>query len=149
MYNYITNFILRKISCSVCIQIQRTCNLNNETSVAEHHLAFWQRKFAKRTVAWESTVLYRSDISFRSATGNVKDIPIKMLNFGCKVTENNNRGTTWYCTVQDNESIFKCIFATNLQNRLTFSKIICIDGFQLRTDLYKKETALSNIGLTS
>jgi len=40
MYNYITNFILRKIPCSVWIQIHRTCNVNNVTSVAEHHLAF-------------------------------------------------------------------------------------------------------------
>jgi len=40
------------------------------------------------------------------------------------------------------------LFATNLHNRLTFSKIICIDMFGLRTHLHKKDRALSNIGLT-
>jgi hypothetical protein len=110
MYNYITNFIPRKIPCSVCVQIHRTCNLNNVTSVTEHGLAFWQWKCTQRTVAWESTVLYRSDVSFRSANGKIKDIPIKMWNSGCKVTEKHNQGTIIYCTVEDNESIFKCIF---------------------------------------
>lgn len=110
MYNYITNLILRKIPCSICIQFHWTCNLNNVASVAQHRLAFWQWKCARRSVAWESTILYRSDISFRSATGKVKDIPIKMLNVGCKVTEKHNRGITMYCKVEDNESVFKCIF---------------------------------------
>jgi hypothetical protein len=109
MYSYITNFIFRKIPCSVCIQIQRTCNLNYVTTAAKHRLAFWQWKCARRTVAWESTILYRSGVSFRSATWNVKDIPIKMLNVGCTVTEKHNRVTTMYSTVEENESVFKCV----------------------------------------
>jgi hypothetical protein len=112
MYNYITKFSLRKIPCFVSIYIHRMCYLNNVTIVAKHCLAFWQWKCAQRTVAWESTVLYRSDVSFRSVTGNDKDIPIKMLNFGCKVTKKHNRGTAMYCTVEESKSIrvFKCIF---------------------------------------
>jgi len=33
-----------------------------------------------------------------------------MLYFGCKVTEKRNRATTMYCTVEEKESVFKCIF---------------------------------------